>query len=178
MLTIIIDMNPMNHKKSQMEILGLAVVVVLVLVGVMLMLTLGQSKKDDVQKRFTDVQLATNFLNTLLDTTSGCRGTDVADLIVDCVEHTGDEAQIIHCGDKDSCAFSQEIIRNMTNATMNQWNQKYVFSVVAGGSPQPLSDFSFSNPPGRNACAGEQEKEEFFYPSSQGQVKIALAICR
>ena len=76
--------------KAQMEILGLAIVVVIMLAAAMIYLRLSATNKDtDYRKPFTSSEIASNILNTFLDTTSrDCSQQTMTELLQDCAQST------------------------------------------------------------------------------------------
>ena len=76
----------MKNKKSQMEIMGLAIVVVLLVLGMLFMVKFVLFKEPkSYRKDYTETQLAANMLNTMLNTNtnSSCNNIPIGELLQD-----------------------------------------------------------------------------------------------
>ena len=73
-----------KNKKSQAEIVGLAIIVLLITMGLLFFVKFGiLDKKDDIKGSFIDSELANNMVDVLLKTTTDCKGSSVTDLFQD-----------------------------------------------------------------------------------------------
>ncbi len=72
-------------KRSQMEIMGIAIVVVIISIVILFVVRWG-ILKEPVQhkKEFAQSEIATNLVNTMLSTTTGCKGMTFNELFQDC----------------------------------------------------------------------------------------------
>ncbi|MBU1204484.1 MAG: hypothetical protein KKE93_01085, partial [Nanoarchaeota archaeon] len=60
-----------KNKKSQAEIVGLAIIVLLITMGLLFFVKFSiLDKKDDIKGSFTDSELANNMVDVLLKTTT------------------------------------------------------------------------------------------------------------
>ena len=101
----------MKSKKSQTEILGLAVVVVFITIGLLFAVKFMLNKPStSVREEFIQSELASNILGTTIDATTSCRGQDIADLLRDCAENNPGKVQ---CSNKYSCEFVEQEINNI-----------------------------------------------------------------
>lgn len=118
-------------KKSQMEILGLVVVILLVLLGLLLYISLvvlpnsGKPMKED----FTKSQMAQNYINTLLDTTSSCNNMQVSKLAGECENiHLGFSSNVKCDNNLNPC----EEIKHIANVTLGKVMSMYAFRFSMG----------------------------------------------
>lgn len=101
----------MKHKKSQTEILGLAVIVVFITIGLLFAIKFMLNKpQESVREEFIHSELASNILGSTIDATTSCRGQDIADLLRDCAENNPGKVQ---CSEKYSCTFVEQEINNI-----------------------------------------------------------------
>jgi hypothetical protein len=84
-------------KKSQTEIMGLAIIIILIIVGATFVIRFIISKEPaDYKKDFTHAELAINMINTFLETTSeSCKKLSMTELLQDCGATSGIS---INCG--------------------------------------------------------------------------------
>ena len=90
-------------RKGQMEIIGLAIVVVILLIGMVIALRFLVFKKpDSTRASFVSAELASNTINTFLETTAiDCSKTKMEELIQDCAQGT----ERICSNGKGACEF-------------------------------------------------------------------------
>jgi len=114
-------------RKSQMELLGLAIIVILVSLGFLFVVRFVLLKpSDNLKKEYTYTEMASNELNAILkSTTDNCKGTDITELLQDCAT-----IQRITCEDgRNSCVYVNETIYNILNSTLTDWKKTYIFNV-------------------------------------------------
>ncbi len=74
----------MKSKKSQMEIMGLAIVVVLLIMGMLFAVKFILFKpQESYREDYTTTQLSANLINTILNTDTNCKGISVTKLLQD-----------------------------------------------------------------------------------------------
>ena len=114
-----------NNKKSQMEILGLAIVVVLILVATIFVVRfLVVEAPADYRKSFVSAELATNMLNTFLKTSAkDCSQLTMTELLQDCSQ----SKSIICDNGQDSCNYAGSTAKNIFSATFDKWSMQYEF---------------------------------------------------
>lgn len=119
----------MNNKKSQMEIMGIAIVVVLIsLVLVFVINYTANRKPTEYRQEYTGSQLATNVVNTLLTTTADdCHGMTFNELFQDCVEGSGVTCQ--DADSSDSCTYVQDRTSTILNGTLGKWGVEHEFKI-------------------------------------------------
>lgn len=120
------------NKKAQFELIGLAIVVMLVILGMFIAIKLQMlSKPSSIEREYGQIQLASNFLNTLLSTNTDCGERLVRTLLLDCA----DTRAIICVEDgtvKSSCQKADETIDLVLSPTLKKWNKKYLLTMRKG----------------------------------------------
>ncbi len=111
--------------KSQMEIMGLAIIVILLSVAFLFVVKFVILKEpSEIGKDVRESQLAANFLNTLLETSApDCSGIQLYTLFEDCAERPPD----IMCGSRTSCEYIQDISYDILQDTLQEWKVEYYF---------------------------------------------------
>jgi hypothetical protein len=155
-------------KKSQMEIMGLAIIVILVALGLLfVLLWVAKTPPTKQVQRAKESVLAANFMNTMLGTTTGCNQRTVRELLQDCALTGGSTP----CADRTSCAFAHEAIQHMLDETFLHWHLPYHLNM--SGSSQ-LEQFDFGAP-----CTGEREEKIHPLPVRPGfEITLVMDICR
>ncbi|MBC8444232.1 hypothetical protein H8D83_01470 [Candidatus Woesearchaeota archaeon] len=114
-------------KKSQTEILGLAIVIVFITIGMLFVVKFMISKKPDQQREtFIRSELASNILGSMIDVNTDCRNLDLSELLKDCAEsYPGG----ITCSGQTSCDYSEQIINTILSNFMTNLggNRSYQF---------------------------------------------------
>lgn len=163
----------MKTKKSQMEIMGLAVIFLLVIIAILIAVRfgIGTGSEERLKQEFEHADLASSTLDVLLKTTTQCKGSTVRDLYQDC----GGLFQRIDCnddGNPDSCEFVNSVVNQILTSTLDQWKKNYDFKAyIDPGSP--ISSFS------RGDCGPYVDKHSKTYVINvQGRhMFITLEIC-
>ena len=126
-------------KKSQMEIMGLAVIVILVSVGILFALRFVILKEPtDYKKGFTQSELASNMLSSMLRITVGnCSGMSFTELFQHCARNPSTTDGL--CSNfpnlpKTSCKFLNHTVQRLFNQTLGAWNIAYEFSAKASSN--------------------------------------------
>ncbi|HII29961.1 TPA: hypothetical protein HA317_02775 [Candidatus Woesearchaeota archaeon] len=113
-------------KNGQVEIIGLVVIVMVLIVagyfGIRLMISSPRQRNE-----YANIQLATNFVNALLRTSTDCKAT-VGELFSDCASF-----EDIHCDGKSSCEKAEEVSREILASTLREWDKGYSFIVETAG---------------------------------------------
>ena len=157
----------MLNKKSQMEIIGLAVVVILITLAMIFVIRFSVlNKPEDLKKDFTQTQLSSNMVNTFLKSTSrNCNGLSMTELLQDCAQIQG-----IYCGNElPSCEYVLEAAREVFGSTLNAWNLDYEFKTYIDEN-SPI--FSLGE-----TCPGAKKSKLFLVPTSAQTLSIKLDIC-
>lgn len=159
----------MRHgKRSQMEIMGLAIIVILVSIGMLfaLMWMLQAPATKPVQRAKESVLIA-NFLNTAAGVTTECNQRTVRELLRDCALTGG----VTTCLGQSSCDYVNSILETMFNETLDAWGYDYYFTVEGTGR---TSAINFGEP-----CPGERERKSAPLPVQPGfEISLVLELCR
>ncbi|MEM4259656.1 MAG: hypothetical protein QXG00_00310 [Candidatus Woesearchaeota archaeon] len=156
-----------KFKKSQIEIMGLAIIVVLVAIGTYLFFTLSSHIPKHTPKNYIDDKLAQSYLLALLDTQIDCGGIpySIQEFIVDCNK----EKRII-CNGFTSCQQINKTIELILNKTFLVWNTKYRINIE---NPH----YTYSYKCNRTSIQGITSNQPI--PIGGGiSTRIELAICK
>ena len=162
-------------RKSQMELMGIAIVVILlslVLLFVVRFVILSPSA--EVQQEFTESETAANFLNTLLKTTSPeCSGVKFSTLFQDCAQVYPDGE--ILCNAQYSCEYIRHTLNDLFINTLEEWNIDYYF-IVYNDPDDPentmLEDLTFGT-----ECTGNRKVKIQPLPVPPDTIYLALFMC-
>lgn len=167
----------MKSKKSQTEILGLAIVVVLVILGLALYFrfsfVLGQDNDLEI---VTDSVLAENIIGSMLKTNTGCiQGQDFKGLIISCSENHNMPGFAYTCSNGAwYCDFLKDKVEEILNSSLRAIEKNdYSFSVKYEMNQAEVIDINQFG----DSC---QERETAIYPlpTSLGNILVRLSICR
>lgn len=155
----------MIHKKSQMEILGLAIVVLLVTLAMVFVIRfLALSEPEDIRSGVVESQVASNYITTYLKTSvEGCNGLSITDLLQDCA--IGGNI----CNGQDSCQKAEEVAETIFLSTFDAWNTQYGFEVYLD-EDNPKIELG----PG---CTGERRSKLFPLPTGVSPLFVKLDLC-
>ena len=154
-------------KKSQMEILGLAIVVVLILVATIFVVRfLVLKTPTEYRKGFVSAELASNMLNTFLKTAAkDCSQLTMTELLQDCAQGRG-----ITCDNgQDSCKFVESTADKIFEDTLDKWNMQHEFLAYTNINT-PLMRIG-------KACKSEKRSKLFPVPISTATMYVKLDIC-
>lgn len=173
------------NKKSQTEIMGLAIVVILIAFGIVFMMKYMATKKPvEYQKEYSQAELASNIINALLKTTTeDCLELSFADLYKDCGENPNGGS--IDCSGgttPDSCSYSRTQTEIVLINTLGAWGMNYEF-IAYLDEADPL-DFSIWGSgisiKSISGCPGEKKSKRYSIPAPNTPdqtVYIKLDIC-
>ena len=120
-------------KKSQMEILGLAIVVVIILMATIFVVRFVVLKTPtDYREGFVYSEEANNFVSVFLKTNAdGCKQLTMTELLQDCAQ--SESLCCLNCDDADtsthvsSCRFVNLTAAEVFENTLKKWSAKYEF---------------------------------------------------
>ena len=161
-------------KKAQTEIIGLAIIVILLILGLTFVVKFIINKEPtEFRKEFTQSELATNMLNTFLETTSeDCSGFSMTELLQDC-----GQSGSIFCGpikNKKSCDYVEQEAGIIFGSTLGEWNVGYEFKVFKKVGDDEVPLFNSLGP----KCPGDKKSKTFPIPTTSGTLFAKLDICR
>lgn len=154
------------QKKSQMEAMGLVIIAILLALGLLFVLFTILGPKDDPREEFVNRQLASNYINALIDTNvPECKYYSVAELLQDCFTFKEYE-----CMGMSSCEAVESAINDTLDTTLERWNKKYQLLISRDGTDYVINRSS-------GAFSGSRRAEQFELPTKMGKmVKIKLFI--
>jgi len=127
----------MKLKKSQMEIMGLAIIIVLLMIGMLFYVRYSMSQEPrTLKKTFKEKETIANFVNALrLTTVTECNNALMEQLLIDCAN---DHLITIGCSvPMTDCTTELKnfIEQRFLPATLKKWNIAYTlnFSDANGG---------------------------------------------
>jgi len=157
----------MRNNKSQMEILGLAIVVVLVLIATAFVVRfVAVSKPADYRKGFVSSELASNMINTFLKTSaSQCSQLSMTELLQDCSQETG----LVCANGQDSCQYVSSAASGIFAKTLGKWNTHYEFAAYTE-IDKPFIKLG-------KPCMVEKKSKVYPVPTRTGTMYVKLDIC-
>ena len=161
------------RKKSQMELIGIAIVVVLVSLGMLYVVSFNlSSKQSKLKQTYTHTELASNSLSAMLKTKAvQCGDVTITELLQDCVRGAS-----INCNGTNSCDYANETINFILNATLIEYDKAYNFSVS-----QTNISFLVKNCSRTLTYKGNDwesiESSTFPIPLDPGTILVKLDIC-
>jgi len=114
-------------KKAQIEIVGLVIIIILIIIGIAFVTKFAVFEDPiDYKKQFTNAQITSNMINTLLKTTSrDCNNLSMTELLQDCSQN-----QEVICGDEqNSCDYFIGTTQQIFGETLEKWHIDYEFKV-------------------------------------------------
>ncbi|MFH0874541.1 MAG: hypothetical protein V1859_01280 [archaeon] len=168
-------------KKSQTEILGLAIVIVLLILGGLFIIGMNSRKTRDSDLVFS-ADVSQNILNAIVNTNSDSRLT-LADCLRDVIESENKCKDGIH---PSSLAYAHDAITKILEETLKKWGKNYEFTAKLSGDRELKS--SLSNPPSdygtfvpiiNGGCGPEKERAapgRIFIPGSD-LIVVTLIVC-
>lgn len=156
-----------RSRKSQMEIMGLAIIFVLVILGVLFAIRFVLKKPDTtLREGYIESRLAYNMVNGIRGVTTGCKQATIERLVQDCAA-----SMLIKCpGGMNSCDYAAQEIDLILNETLEQWGKNYELAFT--GHPRVMG-LVFSN----TQCRGELEAESQPIATKSGTIIMKLALC-
>ena len=147
-----------TKKRGQVEIIGLVIIVILIALGMLFMAKFAL-KEDAKKKIFTRKGLAYSTMSSLMKTTISdqtCSGSYQKwvqpqlgkDLLEDCAKnydyYSVDDPgsySLYQCQELHSCHFANQLIKELLDETLGEWNKKYVFQVklIRAQEDKPLT---------------------------------------
>jgi hypothetical protein len=164
--------------KGQMEIIGLVIIVLIISVAMMVYLSYANSShrstKTTIYKTYSQNELSTSFINTLLDTSvENCGDVTVRYLITDC----GTRNRAVCSGNqKTSCELLDDILVDVKNQTLDKWDFAYGLSINFTTSKPPIEYVKY-NCTKQTVGRGAPGLFLLSYYPTPGNAIIELGIC-
>lgn len=159
----------MKNKKSQMEIIGLAIVIILLILGfVFVVKFVMNNEPTNYRERFIPSQLASNTLNAFLNSNSpDCSNMAIRELLRDCAQ-----GETILCTNGlGSCDYVGNVAQTIFLNTLDVWNYDYHYLVfLLNNENSPIHELGLP-------CPRERQRKQFFIPTSLGVLTARIDIC-
>jgi hypothetical protein len=177
----------MSHwkiKKSQMEMMGLAIIVILISFGLLFFLRFSLMKPSTTPtQEYKKSALASNFINTLVETdAANCSNVKFSDLFKDCAENNnGGAGGLILCRlpgmQIHSCEFLRLQTVSILDETLAKWGIDYYF-IATTDKKKPTQGQIFDPIPINGECQGDRKLAiQPFSLSNKVELDIMLFIC-
>lgn len=164
-------------RKSQMEILGLAIIVVLVILAIFLyvMFVPSDSTPQEIKRGLTDPKLASATLDSMLRTNIYCpvnmQKYSITEILQDCF-YWG----IIDCkAENDACVVAESDIELMLNSTLKKWGRNYQFSAKPPQSSRETEIVISNGECNKNSRQEKPANQPI--PIASGILNAGLRIC-
>jgi type II secretory pathway pseudopilin PulG len=152
-------------KKSQMEIMGLAIVVVLLVLGMLFAVKfILFPQQTSYRPEYTNTQLAANMINTILNTDTNCSGISIGELLIDASKDT----YVLNCGSLSSQQFVNSTISNILTQTLKVWKKDYFFMASVPGKTVVYLETEYNT--------RVRERKTHFLPTDVGIMTIVMDI--
>jgi hypothetical protein len=155
-----------KNRKSQMEIMGLAIIFVLVILGVLFAIRFVLTKPETgLREGYIESRLAYNMVNAVRGVSTDCHGATMERLVQDCAA-----TMAINCKGMTSCDYAEQEIGKILMETLDVWGKDFEFTVT--GHPR-VEGITFNN----TRCRGELEAETQPIATKSGTVIMKLVLC-
>ena len=160
-------------KKGQAEMMGLAVIIVLISIAMVFVLKFGiLDKPENTKQQFTQSQMASNFINTLIDTSTDCKGLQIKELFQDVTKNLGGTGHIMCDTSRNSKLYLNDTLDSIFSDTLEKWRVAYHFDATTNGGTKVYARGT--------ACSGGRKSEQFPIPVDPGGgsvLYLTLNIC-
>jgi len=180
----------MKMKKAQTEMLGIAIVVILVSIGILFIVSNAMRSAGQTSQKteFSEKQLATNILSSILQTSTSCQNDRISTLLIDCGKGNsrtcgGETIQGIYIEQTNNpCDYMKDTITLILNATLKKWNKKYQFLAyreITSLNSQGVNITNRINECLTGTGTGLQyvQKDSYYLPLYPGTMTVELALC-
>jgi hypothetical protein len=174
-------MNFSKSLKGQSEIMGLIVIVVILTVAMLVYVSYSasqpQSSKGSLYKEYAYNELATSYVDVLLDVSiPNCGTTSFEDLLVNC----GTKNTVV-CGSISSCDYVTKIVHELSAQTLELWDIPYSLQIDLNkyntGGPDLVVNQSLANCLPGTVGRGAPGIFHIPYYPTPGDAKVELGFC-
>lgn len=167
-------------KRAQTEMLGMAIVILLLSIGILIVvgIVMNKSSEPSTKQSYSEKQLATNILGSILSTTTNCNNERISTLMIDCGRDWPLDCPSEHVTGVTLpvCKYLNETVYSMLNETLKQWNKKYSFLAYVQRTNPKINitnriDECFVY------AQGELQREFYYLPLQAGSMTVELEIC-
>jgi len=156
----------LSMKKAQVEIMGLTIALLLIILGIVFVYSfISENGPIQYKKQFTQTELASNTINTLLKTTSDCNGLSMTELLQDCSQNQN----VVCLEDQNSCDYVTTVAEQIFRNTLEKWGISYEFEVFFD-EENPILVIG-------EACVGDKKSKTFPIPTDSGILKVKMDVC-
>lgn len=157
-----------RNNRAQVEFISLAIVIILLIFGFLFFIKYSVKKPDTTTQDITNIQLATNFINALIESQTNCSQATFSDLLEDAALPN----PVIKCEDEsDSITRIDEMTKAILNNTLDEWKKGYELNITIPGQTLPV----YKNPPDAG-CEAKRVIQPAYYPLAKG-ISLELKIC-
>ena len=153
-------------RKAQLEMIGLVMIVIIVITALLIFMVYKISNPSkNIQKRYTNKEIATNMLITIPNTdVAECHNISLSSLITDCAR----SYHSIWCGDNTSCEIANQTVFDILNRTLIDWGVSFNLTIEGTNISHVAHD-----------CTSSKEKIQSYQvlPLDPGEIEITLDIC-
>lgn len=156
----------LDSKRSQMEILGLAVIVLLVSVALLFFITSSLKSKPSKQKEtFENKMISTQTINVLLKTSSGeeCGYAEMSKVIINMFE----DDSLCKGGSRE---YAENKVKEIFDKTLKYWEKDYEFKIYSEHSDISME---LSSKTGETISV---EASTYTLPTTSDTIIVSLAI--
>jgi len=175
----------MKMKKAQTEMLGIAIVVILVSIGILFIVSNAMRSAGQTSQKteFSEKQLATNILSSILQTSTSCQNDRISTLLIDCGKGNsrtcgGETIQGIYIEQTNNpCDYMKDTITLILNATLKKWNKKYEFKAYTTYAQIDIKNRIEECLGGTGTGLQYVQKDSYYLPLYPGTMTVELALC-
>ena len=156
----------LRNKKSQMEFVGLAIVIVLLILGGLFLMTFNRGELDTARQDIANMELANNFLSTLLESQANCSQHTFKDLLQDASSLN----PVIECENKHkSIEQIDSMTKDVLSNTLDKWKKGYELKItIPNNAPKNYAS--------SGGCSGKRVIRPARYPVPD-DIVLELKIC-
>lgn len=133
-----------QNQKAQTEILGLVVIVLMIMIILLIASYVFTRDTTTPKQIYLTKQLAQNYVNTMIDSDSGCSNYRFSELIEDCASNDPQyQEQCFSLVQSNtilrSCDYLNESVASSLKKTFGEWGYVYSFSIVDSAKNSKVS---------------------------------------